>query len=278
MIIKSDWHIHSEYSYDAKIPLKEIIDNSRAQGLTAFGITDHLNYNDDKFLSDIKASRENVTKLQKECPNMVLGVELTTVSKHVIDYCTKHGTRDGYVEPTDLTPFGYELALPKEELKKMGVRYAVCAAHWRLDMPKAIQDITDVKGIINDWFNQQMWLANDERTTILGHPWYHGKGVWYQDFSIIPRSMNLEIAHAVKQNGKHVECNHGVICDGRTTEKFRYQYAEFLRELFEMGIKITYGSDAHAHYLDNRIEMEKYLKAVGFKEGDFYDLTDKDFW
>lgn len=278
MIIKSDWHIHSEYSYDAKIPLKEIIDNANAQGLKAFGITDHLNFNDDKFLANIRDSVENVTRLQKTCPKMVLGVELTTISKDKIDYISKHGTRDGYVDPEDTTPFGLELALSKQELKAMGIKYAVAAAHWRLDKPALRNDLSDVEAIVKDWFRQQMWLAQDERTTILGHPWYHGKGVWYSDFSIIPRSMNQELACAVKQNGKHVECNHGVMCAQLTTEKYRYQYAEFLREMFEMGIKITYGSDAHNKYSDNREETEKYLKAAGFKDGDFYDLTEEDFY
>lgn len=278
VIIQSDWHIHSEYSYDAKNPLKDIIDSTTKQGLKAFGITDHLNYNDDKFIGDIKNSVKNVSELAKEQKNMVIGVELTPVSKHIIDYCSLHGTREGYIEPTDLTPYGYELALSKEELIKMGVRYAVCASHWRLDKPKALQDISDVDGLIKDLFKQQMWLASDERTTILGHPWYHGRAAWYQDFSIIPKSMNNEIACAVKQNGKCVECNHGVICSPKTSEKFRYQYAEFLRELFEMGIRITYGSDAHEDYDDHREEIERYLSHAGFKEGDFYTLTEKDFW
>ena len=33
MIIKSDWHIHSEYSYDAANLLSTIGDNAKAQGL-----------------------------------------------------------------------------------------------------------------------------------------------------------------------------------------------------------------------------------------------------
>ena len=32
-IIHSDWHVHSEYSYDAEIPLKVIAETVKSQGL-----------------------------------------------------------------------------------------------------------------------------------------------------------------------------------------------------------------------------------------------------
>ena len=102
-----------------------------------------------------------------------------------------------------------------------------------------------------------MWLACDERVTILGHLWYNGKAIWYEDFSIIPRSMNMDIAYALKENKKYVECNEGVLCSPKTSEKFRMQYAEFIRELFEMGIPVTYGSDSHNEYAEKCDEMEK---------------------
>ena len=54
MIINSDWHIHSEYSFDASNKLSEIAESALSQGLCRVGITDHANFNDEKFLSDIK--------------------------------------------------------------------------------------------------------------------------------------------------------------------------------------------------------------------------------
>ena len=79
MIIHSDWHIHSENSYDAINPITTIGDNANAQGLRSFGITDHANLNDDKFRKNIEDSAQNVKVLQTKYPNMILGVELTTV-------------------------------------------------------------------------------------------------------------------------------------------------------------------------------------------------------
>ena len=123
-----------------------------------------------------------------------------------------------------------------------------------------------------------MFLATDERVTILGHPWYHGKSIWYEDFSVIPRSMHEEFASALKENGKFVECNSHFFALPFTSEKFRHQYAEYLRFLFEAGIPVTYGSDAHNTYEDHRLIIEKYLRPQGFTEGDFSTLTDADLW
>lgn len=82
----------------------------------------------------------------------------------------------------------------------------------------------------------------------------------------------IELASALRENGKYVECNSGVICSPIASKKFKYQCAEFLGELFEMGIPVTYGSDAHNIY-NPPIEMtEKYLIAAGFRDGDIVGI------
>lgn len=123
-----------------------------------------------------------------------------------------------------------------------------------------------------------MWLACDERVTILGHPWFHGGGIWYEDFSLIPHSMNMDIAAALKENGKYVECNSHFFHSPRASEKFKHQYAEFLRELYEMGIPVTYGSDSHKEYEDRRPKTEAYLATAGFSDGDFACLSEDSLW
>ena len=275
-MIHSDWHIHSEFSYDASAPLETIAQNAQNQGLRLIGITDHVNFNDEKFMCDLRASAAAVKEAQKKYPFMVLGVELTPIEKPEFDYIAKNGTREGYTPPRDSSPFGIELAATKEQLISLGVRYAIGAAHWRVDVPGAKALPPDVDACIREWYRQQMWLACDQRVTILGHPWYHGKAIWYDDFSVIPHSMNMDIASALKENGKFVECNSHFFLDGRSTEKFRHQYAEFLRELFEMGIPVTYGSDSHSGYEDLRPPVEKYLAAAGFRDGDIAELSEKD--
>ena len=276
MIIHSDWHIHSENSYDATNPITTIGDNINAQGLRCFGITDHANLNDFSFRKNIEDSAKNVKELQAKYPNMILGVELTPIEKPLYDYICKHGTREGYAPPNQDGYLGMAIAYTKEELMALGMRYAVAAAHWSLVGPTARGG--DLQVCMESWHAQQLTMACDERTTILGHPWWNGKGIWYEDFDIIPRSMNLELGAALKENGKYVECNSHFFHTPKTTEKFRNQYAEFLRELFEMGVPITYGSDAHKTYDDMRPLVESYLIPAGFADGDFSDLSEKDFW
>lgn len=278
MIIRSDWHIHSVASYDAKLSLEEIAQGAEAFGYTKFGITDHANLNDQAFLGDLRRSAETVKAFQGTHSNVILGVELTPIEKPQFDYVRKYGTKDGYVAPSSDKPFALELAQTKEELKALGVRYAVGGAHWRVDVPNGRDLPPDFSACIKEWHRQQLWLACDERVTVLAHPWYHGKGLWYEDFSVIPRSMHGELAAALKENGKYVECNSQFFFSARTTEKFRHQYADFLRELFECGIPVTYGSDAHLQYDQAPAQIEAYLRASGFSDGDFSDLSEKDFW
>lgn len=278
MLIRSDWHVHSENSYDATLPLETIAEKSLEYGFRRIGITDHANFNDEKFLTDLDNSVKGVKEIQKKYPHVILGVELTPIEKPEFDYIAKHGVRDGYVAPVLSEPFGIELAQSKEELMARGVRYAIGAAHWRVDVPGARSLPADMDAAIKEWYRQQMWLASDERVTVLGHPWYNGSGLWYEDFSVIPKSMNRDIAAALKENGKYAECNSGMLLSPKATEKFRHQYAEFLRELFEFGIPITYGSDSHKKYAPDYLEVEKYLVAAGFSDGDISEIAEAKLW
>ena len=278
MIIHSDWHMHSEASYDSTLPLSEIEEKTQLYGFDRFGVTDHVNFNDEKFLSDLHASVKAVSELKKHCDRVVLGVELTPIEKPEFDHIAKTGTREGYVPPVMSKPYDIELACTKEELKALGVRYAIGASHWRVDCPNARALEPDLNEYINEWYRQQMWLACDERVTILGHPWYNGKALWYEDFSVIPKSMNDDIAAALKENGKYVECNSHFFVTPKATEKFRHQYAEFLRELFEKGIPVTYGSDSHNEYAPKHVTVEKYLLSAGFADGDITQPDEKVFW
>jgi histidinol phosphatase-like PHP family hydrolase len=279
-MIHSDYHIHSEYSYDATLTLDELLDAARVQGLRKIGITDHVNYNDKKFLSDLYASAKAVSERSKTAPELLLGVELTPIAKPHFDYMAKYGSSDGFVFPQSDVPSPIELAVTKEELKSLGVRYAVCAAHWRVDIPlKNHNEQGCVNETIREWHRQQLFLATDERTTILGHPWWPGaKGLWEEDFSIIPHSMHDELIAALKENGKYAECSLGLIVPGGKSEKFTRQYAEFLREIFEAGVPITFATDAHRSYPDRREAAEAALKTAGFKDGDIVEISEKDLW
>lgn len=99
MIINSDWHIHTNASYDASLPIEDILKNAKEFGFRKVGITDHANFNDTKFIGDLKKSAQSVKTLQTTHPELVLGVELTPIEKPEFDYIAKTGTREGYVAP-----------------------------------------------------------------------------------------------------------------------------------------------------------------------------------
>ena len=84
-MIHSDWHIHSENSYDATNSLEEILQEAKKQGLRFVGITDHVNFNDEKFLGDLHCSVKTVKAMQRSEPMLVLGVELTPIEKPEFD-------------------------------------------------------------------------------------------------------------------------------------------------------------------------------------------------
>lgn len=278
MIIHSDWHIHSEASYDAALTLNEIAKETSAFGFKKFGITDHVNYNDYSYLSDLEKSAKLVNEFKRTNPNIVLGVEFTPIAKPEFDYIERNGTRDGYAAPFSATPYDIELGRTKEQLIAMGVQYAIGAFHWRVDAPNAKMLPADLDDVIKECFRQQLWMACDERVTVLGHPWYSGTNLWNDDFSVIPHSMNLEIAAALKENRKYIECNSFFFNSPKTSEKFRCQYAEFLREMHEMGLPVTYGSDAHNTYIARHTEPERYLAAAGFKDGDIVEIKEESLW
>ena len=78
-MITSDWHIHSIHSCDsASLPMADLPDQAAAQGITDFGITDHLHssYN----LPDIVASRESFLALNAS-ERFHFGIEISCMSQ-----------------------------------------------------------------------------------------------------------------------------------------------------------------------------------------------------
>ena len=67
-MIHSDLHIHSEYSYDATLPLETILAEAKKRGYRQVGITDHLNLNNDKFIGCLSRSAEHVLEAKKTHP------------------------------------------------------------------------------------------------------------------------------------------------------------------------------------------------------------------
>jgi histidinol phosphatase-like PHP family hydrolase len=273
MILSSDFHIHSEASYDANIPVKTIVKRTRELNITEFGISDHVN--SPSWLHYLEKSKQLF--LENKIPGFHLGVELTVISANQVNYDRQHGSLEGFSETysNDVIP-DIDLPLTLEELNEVGVEYVIAAAH-RTFVEK------EEESFIKDYHRQQMFLAQDPRVTIVGHPWWvpfeykdrNGAMTRFLNFDIVPKSMHDEFASALKENGKFMEMNIGAFLHTETRpESFKMQYVEFVRYMFEKGVKITLGTDQHGKqvegsYLDWRDIAEKYLSKAGFTKKDF---------
>lgn len=270
----SDWHIHTEASYDAELTAEQLAEGCRAQGIVRCGITDHVNL--PSWGDTLLKSKKNLERCSElGMSGLYLGVELTTRAKHVCDYDRLHpGERspiwDGATAQDEI-----ELTLTAEELAGYGVNYVLGAAHWFLTNTK------DAECVVRDMHRQNMWLAQDPRVNIVGHPfWIYGeldtpKGKKpFDDMSLISWQMREEFGAALLENKKAVEYNLSsfAIPSCGHSESFCYAYAEFIRGLYEQGVPVTIGSDEHGHgggYGNYQSDARKYLSAAGFKPGDF---------
>lgn len=289
-IYTSDWHIHTEASYDGLLPFPELIKSAKEQGITEFGVTEHVNY---EFMEvHLKKSRKLFEENYVE--GMHFGVELTPISlyHHMhertfqqwynIDTKIYFGRLPDYVVPPSLVPDPLIIPFSEEKIRENKVEYVVCAAHFAYNVPETRE------ALIENWHQQQMMCATDSRVDIVGHPWwlpwypdnialerfYDSNGMvtgepWFDDFKVIPQSIHDEFAAAVKENGKCVEMNVGFFYTTIFTDHFKHQYAEYIRSLFEKGVPITIGSDSHTDYRNYQEQSEKFLAPVGFTATDF---------
>ena len=263
----SDWHIHSVASYDAQLHVADLVSQAEKQGLTDYGLTDHVNV--PSWIHFLKASRELVRQYAR--PGFHFGVELTTISGYLEAYDRKHGTKEGYEKPAVPGPEPIAFPLTAEELDECGVEYVIGAAHWILNEPRRL----DV--IIADLHRQNLFCACSPLVDIVGHPYCffgtyedkNGQQVPFDDFSLIPQSMHRELWAAIRENGKAMEANATFLSDHRP-EAFRRAYAEFVRGAFEAGVPITIGTDCHGpQYNDRNDVYRKYLGEAGFRTEDF---------
>lgn len=293
-IYNQDWHIHSLASYDGYISMEELLRRTKEYGITQFGITDHISY--PYMMEHIKAARRMFDTINEKVPGFHFGIELSTISANEIAYSRKFHFDDsfqyfylpGYTAPENEGEEAIDFGMSKEQMEMLHVEYAIGAAHF------VIGSKTDRKSLIRNWHAQQMFCATDSRVDIVGHSWWcpyfpgferlvDKNGLisgepWFDDFKVIPQSMHDEFAAALLENGKCAEMNISFFSAPMYTEQFKYQYAEYIRSLFEKGVPITIGTDCHGDYIPG-VGKGKYssyqdiarpfLTSVGFKAEDF---------
>lgn len=279
MPITSDWHIHTHNSCDeAALTLADLLSGAAANGITDFGITDHLHTPVN--LPDLLASRAEFDAAAPSL-NVHFGVELSSVSQWELDAIATgrhgqptYGLRDG-------GPAGGALALgiTARELAALGVEYVVAGTHWPMYVPFARE------AIIRDYHRQNMHLATHPLVTIVAHPWWwmgHWQAAdgsypaepWFDDFRAIPASLHDEFAAAAREHGKVVEINIGAqLLHPGYPASYKAQYLDYLAMLNSRGVSLSIGSDCHdAQYDIDFAAAEALLASVGIHDEDLWRL------
>lgn len=83
---ETDWHIHTEASYDADLKVSDLIERTKQNGIRQFGISDHVNY--PFMVKHLERSKDLFAAHPTE--GFHFGVELTTLPKSQYDFALKH--------------------------------------------------------------------------------------------------------------------------------------------------------------------------------------------
>ena len=277
MKIESDWHIHSQNSCDgACMAVADLIREAETAGIRDYGLTDHVHtpYN----LPDIAAAKAEY----KSCgppAGFHFGVEVSSVSRWEIDEVASgrhenpvYGLRSGGKPGCALA-----IGIGPEDLETYGIEYVVGGTHWPMYVP------LEREAVIRDYHRQNMFLATHPLVDIVAHPWWwmgHWKDdkenypaePWFDDFSVIPKSMHDEFAAAAVEHDTAVEINNSAnLLNPHYPAHFAGQYLEYLAELKSLGVSLSIGSDCHsAHYEIDFPVVEEMLDSVGITDGLWY--------
>ena len=278
MKLVSDWHIHSRNSCDgACMTVSDLVREAEEKGICDFGLTDHLHtpYN----LADIARSREEFLSTTPSS-RFHFGVEVSCVSQWELDEIASgqhddpvYGLRSGGQDGCDLA-----IGITAEDLAKYQIEYVVGGTHWPMYVP------LERGAVIRDYHRQNMFLATHPLVDIVAHPWWwmghwmdnngnYPTEPWFDDFSVIPRSMHREFAAAAIEHDTAVEINiEANLLNPHYPEGFVSQYMEYLAELQSQGVRLSIGSDCHsAHYVIEFEKTSRLLNRAGIKD-DFWCL------
>ena len=267
MIIKQDWHIHSEHSCDcACMRMEDLVAETAKTGILNYGVSDHLHtsYN----MPDIINSKKNYDLIISKNPvlkdSFHFGIEISCVSEWELDKIrigdyqgdVTYGLRNG--GPPNAKP---AIGIDKTYIEQMGIEYVIGGVHWPLycDLDKS--------SLIKDYHRQYMFIAQNECADILAHYlWWNPLPTVdnpFSDFNSVPKSMKQELAFALKQHNCAFEINlEAILLSPDCTDKFKHEYIEYIAELQSMGITLSIGGDCHSrHYTE--INFERAAKMIG---------------
>jgi histidinol phosphatase-like PHP family hydrolase len=282
MSLTSDWHIHSQNSYDrASMPLRQLITEVTAAGVRSFGVTDHVNTQ--LHLADLAASRAEFDACGP-APGFHFGVEVSVMAQAELDEVAagKHESAPKGVPSARRPGCPLAIALTEAHIAEHRIEYVVGGVHWAMD-PTETRDAA-----IRDHHRQNMFLVPHPLIDVFAHPWQWGgygrdtggaytAEPWFDDFGRVPGSMHDEFAAAAVDNDTKVEINiAGMLLNAAYPDGFKRQYLDYLAGLKERGVALALGSDCHEPHYDVDLETtERMLDSVNIHDADLWTLPSR---
>jgi histidinol phosphatase-like PHP family hydrolase len=221
-IPKYDFHIHTKYLGCANetMELPAIVQECTRLGVTALGITDHLNSLDKldlhlRIKSDIETSAPEM--------DVYFGVELNFTAA------------DG----------GF--AFSPEVKEQYGFQFAIGGIHG------TYLQTYDLKALVDVQHRHHLKTCQDPLVDVLVHPYWFGKGEfdqkgwsWFDSMQAVPESYVRELGQVARETGTAIEINACANLENPAySDRYVEEYIAYLAMIAEEGACFALGSDAH---------------------------------
>lgn len=275
----TDWHIHSRHSPcgHPDSDLARVVREARAQGLSEFGLSDHLHCRLN--LPALEAARAAFDALGPP-PGAHFGLEVSCLRRWDLEQNDALGERGSIYGVRQGGPADGELTvyLPAGAVEMLRPEYIIGGAHWPLGAE------LEPQSIIRSYHRQYLFLAAHPQVDVVAHPWWwmgawqDADGVyrthpWLGDFGVVPRSLHEEFAAAAVRHGKAVEINiHAMLTNHEYPAEFRRTgYPRYLALLRDLGVRFSIGSDSHSAGYEGRLEAAaEAISRLGLRPDDLW--------
>ena len=222
MVPKYDFHTHTHYLKCANetMTIPAMFKQAEELGVTALGVTDHLNTLDKLSL------HECIRRDMADTPTTIdvyFGVEL-----NFLECDGGFAYNSDVVEET-----GFQFAIG-------GIHGTYCAEY-------------DLTRIIDIQHRHHLRTCEDPLVDVLVHPYWFGKGEfdkkgwpWFDSVRVIPEAYARELGQAARETGTAIEINGCANLDSSAYPSgYVAEYGDYLAILAEEGCLFSVGSDAH---------------------------------
>lgn len=215
MDYKGDTHIHTEYSFDSKSKIKNLIEKAEDKNLDFIAFTDHVEFSVQpikEVIHRIKNRNQKIDELQQETNiKLIKGLEIS--EPHL------------YLSEMDYL----------QELND--IDYIIGSIHHVYGI--SLRKMTNVKNIYKLYLQSMLKMVNSTEIDTLAHLDYIKKYIQREDFD---KELLKEILNVIIERNIALEVN----TSGARRNTTQFPDKEILAMYKELGGKnITLGSDAH---------------------------------